>query len=273
MAARQRNDEAHETGRGNGRRQQDHGPPPPFAASPEVIVRLPCRAPAGNVALIAQDRLMQISEPPARLDAELLGERPPGRCVSIQRFRLAPGARKREHQLATEPLAQRMLGDQDAQPRHELRVAPQRELRLDAFFLRAGAKLLQLGPRRPRERRVRDVGQRRRPAQVDRLVDRDQRRAGVARGELGTRALQQVLEAHHIDRIALDLQHVARRPRRDVPAERAAQVGDVPMQRSQRRLRRLFAPHPRRSAGRPPPRARRRAPAWPAPLAAAARRR
>ena len=50
--------------------------------------------------VLPEDRLVQLTELAAGLDAELLDERAPCRLVGLERLRLAAGAVEAEHQLA-----------------------------------------------------------------------------------------------------------------------------------------------------------------------------
>ena len=59
--------------------------------------------------ILAQDRALERLEPLARLGADLLDERRAGSGVGVERVGLAAGAVEREHELRTEPLAQRVL--------------------------------------------------------------------------------------------------------------------------------------------------------------------
>src|SRR5581483_12516082 len=55
--------------------------------------------------------------------------------------------------------------------------------------------------------------------------------------------LDETLEAAPVDRLSVELEHVARRPRDDhVRAEQAPELGDVSVQRRRSRARRLRAP-------------------------------
>ena len=81
--------------------------------------RAPCgaaRAPAADAELergvLREDRALERLQRRGRLDPEALDERLPGRAVDLERLGLPAGAVEREHQLAAQPLAQRMLRDE-----------------------------------------------------------------------------------------------------------------------------------------------------------------
>ena len=62
--------------------------------------------------VLLEDALVQRPQRLARLDPELVDEQPPPGGERLERLRLAARAVQREHQLAAQALAQRMLGDQ-----------------------------------------------------------------------------------------------------------------------------------------------------------------
>ena len=84
--------------------------------------------------VLAQHRLLEPSQLLARLQSELSGEQLSRSPVRSERVRLALAAVEREHELAPESLAQRVLGNQRFQLAHKLGVEPEVELCLDAPF-------------------------------------------------------------------------------------------------------------------------------------------
>ena len=64
--------------------------------------------------ILGQDRALELAQPLARLDAQLVGQRAAGVAVGLQRVGLPVGAVQREHQLRPQPLAVGVLGDQRA---------------------------------------------------------------------------------------------------------------------------------------------------------------
>ena len=62
--------------------------------------------------ILREDRPLERAQPLARLDPELVDERAARVLVGLQRVGLAVAAVEREHQLAAQPLAVRVLGDQ-----------------------------------------------------------------------------------------------------------------------------------------------------------------
>ena len=81
-----------------------------------------------------QDRTLELLQPPARLEAELLAQQLTRLPVRRQRLSLAAGTIEREHQLLAQPLPQRVRGDQRLDLRDQLAVASQRQLRGDSLL-------------------------------------------------------------------------------------------------------------------------------------------
>ena len=85
----------------------------------------------GESPILVQDRPVQRLELRRRVDAELLDEGAAHAVVSFKRFRLPSRAVQRKHQLAVEPLPERVFGDERLELGHELDVAAERQLRFD----------------------------------------------------------------------------------------------------------------------------------------------
>jgi len=89
--------------------------------------------------ILPQDRRLERTQRGPRLDPELLHEPPPSRAVDGQCLSLAPGAIEGEHQLAVQPLAERICGDELLEPWDDLGMPPELELGRDELLLRRGA--------------------------------------------------------------------------------------------------------------------------------------
>ena len=111
--------------------------------------------------LLAQNRLLELLERRARIDAELLDERAARVPVDVERLRLPPRAVEREHELGAEALAERVGGDELLQLADDVRMPAEGEIRLDPALERGQAQLLEARDRRLRERLVGEVGERR----------------------------------------------------------------------------------------------------------------
>ena len=112
-------------------------------ARPEVAS--PVRPPLAQVerGVVGEDPLVQPAQLGAGLDADLLDERRARLPVRLQRLRLPPGAVEREHPLAVQALAQRVLGDQPVELADQLGVAPGRQVGVDRHLGGAQAQLLE----------------------------------------------------------------------------------------------------------------------------------
>ena len=95
---------------------------------------------------------MQLPQLGSRLDPERLDEHRARLPKGLQRVGLATGAVEREHQLAVQALAQRMLDDQTLELRHQLAVPAGAEIGLHASLQRRQPLLLQPRDLRRRER-------------------------------------------------------------------------------------------------------------------------
>ncbi len=158
--------------------------------------------------------------PGAGLDPELV-EEGCARCpVRVERLGLAARAVEREHQLRSERLTQRMLGDERLELRHELRRAAGGEVCLDPLLDRRDALFLE-----PRclERKL-AIGERRTAPERQRLAQE----LGGLRGLALPRLRDELVEGADVD-VALD--EVARLARLDRPvAERLAEARDIDLQ-------------------------------------------
>ena len=138
------------------------------------------RAGRGERRVLGEDRPLQLAQPLARLDAELVDERAARVLVGLQRVGLAVAAVEREHVLRPQPLAVRVLGDQRVELADHLGVAAEREPRLDELLGDRDPQLLQPRALAVGERRVREVRERRPAPLGERALER--RRGRLAGG-------------------------------------------------------------------------------------------
>ena len=108
----------------------------------------------GQRFVLGEDGPLEAAQLLARLQPELLVEKAAAGLVDGQRVGLPAGAVEGEHELATEPLAQRVLLDELLELGHELRVASELEVGVDPLLEGCQALLLEAGARGPRERSV-----------------------------------------------------------------------------------------------------------------------
>ena len=162
------------------------------------------RSSAGSWRRIACSSCLQLL---ARLEPELVGELALRLAVGAERLGLPAGAIEREHQLAAQPLAQRMLGDERVELADQLRVPARGEIGVDPLLERRPAQLLEPRDLGLRERLVGEVGERRAAPQRQRPP---QRRGGAV-GIGALRLADELLEAREVELRPVDLQGVAGR--------------------------------------------------------------
>ena len=140
--------------------------------------------------VVAEDRLLELLQRLARVEAELVDERGARVLVGGERVGLAAGAVEREHQQAAQALAQRVLAHERLELGHGLGVAAEREVGLEPLLERDEAQLLEPADLVAGERLVAEVRERRpapepeRPAQhvaAPRRVALGEQRAGRVR--------------------------------------------------------------------------------------------
>ena len=144
----------------------------------------------------------------------------------MQRVRLSSRPIKGQHELLAQPLPQRMLDQQLLELPDELGVATQREVRLDPLLEGGDAELFEALDRRPRERLVRQVGERGAAPEAERLPQELRRLFRVICVE---RLRGQPLEHDQVELLRHEADRVARRARLDWRggSERLPQVRDL----------------------------------------------
>ena len=92
---------------------------------------------SAELRILTEDRPFELLQRWAGLDAELLDEHLPAVPVCLQRLGLPAGAIEREHQLAAQALAQRVLEDQSLELAHEVEVPTESEIGIDPALERS----------------------------------------------------------------------------------------------------------------------------------------
>src|SRR5262249_62344361 len=120
------------------------------------------RGPGGEIQsrVLTQDAQLELLECVSWVDAELFHERPASALEDVERVRLPIAAVQREHQLAAQTLAKRMFRDERLELGHQLVMAAELEVGIDAVLDRSQMELLQPGDLALCERLGRKVGQR-----------------------------------------------------------------------------------------------------------------
>ena len=149
----------------------------------------------GRGDLLAQDCRFQRAQVGRRLDAEPVDERPVRVAVGGERVGLAARAVEGEHQLAAQPLAQRVLLDQPLELARDLGVPAAREVGLDALADAAQPQVFEPRDLGLGEALGGDVRERRPAPKLERLAQRRRRLPRLAAGELLAPEPEALLEA------------------------------------------------------------------------------
>ena len=226
-------------------------------------------APGVERRVLAEDRLLELAQRGARLDPELLDEHAARLLVRLERLGLPAAAVEREHQLAAEPLAERVLGDQRLELGDEVGVGAERELGVDQILQRRRRELLEPRGLAKRERLEEQVGERRPAPERERLAELSARSSPSA-----LRPSAQPLEAQEVDLVGVGLEQVPARARVTIPGPSARRSCETKFWSEARAVRGGARPRGPRSAHRSRrarPRGAGGRPAAPAASAAAAR--
>ena len=146
--------------------------------------------------VLGEDRLFEPPKVLYGLEAELVEQESPAAPVDLERLGLPTGAVQRQHQLAAQPLTERVLLDERFELRDRLLVPAERQLRVDPLFARRQQQLGQSPVLALRKRLVPEVGKRRSAALPEGLVEQFERPGGVL---LFARPVQQRLEPVRVE--------------------------------------------------------------------------
>src|SRR5205823_14556530 len=120
--------------------------------------------------ILAEDGALELLQRAARLDAELVDQHAAALAVDGQRVDLPAAAIEGEHQVAAQPLAQRLVAYECRQLTHQLLVAAELELGRDAPFERVEPQIGQATGGREGERLACELGERLTAPQAERLA-------------------------------------------------------------------------------------------------------
>jgi hypothetical protein len=154
----------------------------------------------GDRRVVHEDRLLKAAQLRPGLEREPLAQQAPRFLERLERVDLSTAPVEGEHQLAPEPLAERVLLERRAQRRHELAVLPERERGVEPFLDGIQAERLEppcLGCQRG------DVGEALQGGAApegERAVGRDCPGTGIALTESRAGVREQPLEAQRVDR-------------------------------------------------------------------------
>ncbi len=183
--------------------------------------------------------MLELAERCARLDPELVDERPTGGLVGLERVGLATAAVERQHQLSAQPLAKWVVVDELFELGDQLGARPEEEPGLDQVLERRGAKLFEPSRLERGERLEGEVGERLPAPQSECLLEL----LDAILPLRGTALARQPLEASEVDLLGRDVQEVPAAVRdEDSRSQCAAKLGDVVLQGGPCGSRRLLAP-------------------------------
>lgn len=154
---------------------------------------------------LAKDRLLELLQGRAGLDAQLVDEQTARVPIDLERLGLSTGTVERSHQRRAKPLTQRVRVNEHFELRDEPGVSAQREVGVDAPLEGVHPELFEAEDLGLRERRVRQVCKRRSSPQAERVAE--QSRCQLGRGLL--RLLYQPLEAEQVEFVWAHTDHVA----------------------------------------------------------------
>ena len=193
--------------------------------------------------VLTEDRRLQPAQLRARIQAELVGEHPPGVAEGTQRVRLTARAVQGQHQLAPQALAERCGPNRPVEVGDQVGVATHRQQGVETVFAGGRPQFLQAARGRHHRRHITELHERITTPQSERLVEAANRGAGSTRAECRPPVLDQPFESNRIDILRHDRQRIPGRPRDDhVCSHRATELEDGDLQRISRLLRRPVTP-------------------------------
>ena len=162
---------------------------------------------------MAQNRLLELPQLLARLEAEALGQFGARLAIGGERVRLTARPIQGEHELRAQPLPVRAVGDQRLELSDQLGVTAAGQVGVDALLRGRGAEFLQAGDLGLREGLIGHVRQRRPVPELERPTEPVRRDLRI----LPIRVGHKPLEAADIDLGGLRAEDIAGRLR-DEPA-------------------------------------------------------
>ena len=174
-----------------------------------------------------------------RLDPQLVDQQAAGLLVYAQRFGLAARAVEGKHQLAPEPLPERILFREPFELTDELSGLAPVEIGLDPLFDRRCPQLLEAGDLSLGEGLEGEIGKRRATPQFESLAELGTPRLRLERASCG----YELLEASEVDLTRRNVQLIARGLRDDdIGANHLPQLRDEVLERGRRSPRRPLSP-------------------------------
>ena len=122
--------------------------------------------------VLVEDGGLEPTERRARLDTQLVCEHTPGLAIGLERVRLPARAVERDHELASQPLVERMLRDERLELADQLEMTSQGKLGLHACRDTGDTEILEPRDRALGKGLVDEVGERRPAPELERVAQR-----------------------------------------------------------------------------------------------------
>ena len=194
--------------------------------------------------ILAQDRLLEVAQLRAGVDAEPVHERGPRLAVGLERLGLAIRAVQRQDELRTQALAQGLGGDERVELRHQRGVAAERELRIEASLQRDQPQLLETTGLAPRERLVGEIRERGSAPETERFSEDGGGAGAVPLAEQPLSLADEALEPLGVDLAFPEAEQVPGRARDDpVRAQRLPERVHLHLERALGGRRGRLSPH------------------------------
>ena len=192
---------------------------------------------------MSEDRLFQAPQRLARLEPQLLDERPSSVLVDVERLRLTAATVEGEHELPAETLLQWVLSDERLELPDEVGVPAERQVGVDPLDQRIQAKLLEPTDLVLGERLIGELRERRAAPHRERFAQQRRRTLRVTGGLRRAPVREPLPEPVDVELTLPDTECITSCQRlQTVVAQYAAQLGDVVLEDLRRRRRRLLAP-------------------------------
>ena len=167
---------------------------------------------------MVQNRTLELLQGQARLETELVGECTPPVAIDIERFGLTANLVEGEHELAAQPLAQRVRANERLELGNHGASAAQREIGVDPLLGCLHSELLQACDLPASELLVGEVGQRRAAPQPERLGQHGLRGFGLTSNEQRPTLTKEPFERARVELVMAKLERVPATVRGQSPA-------------------------------------------------------
>ena len=212
------------------------------AAGGQGKARTGCRRRSKH-GIVVEDRALLRAQIRPGLETELFMKEVAQLGIRLERLGLPPRPVEREHEPRAQPFPEWIVHDEGLELRAQLAVPSQREVGRDPLLERLQPKLVQPVGLTLDERFVSKLGERRAAPERERLAEVGRCPLWTPRSELSLAFREQVREPREIELALVDEEPVpARLGQQPVGAEPLAQLGEMLLQRVERRHRRPLDP-------------------------------